>query len=391
MKVTKRNGSQEPVNIEKIINSVKKVCEGLENVDHFTIATKTVGGLYDGVSTKELDELSIQTAVGFVKDDPIYSKVASRLLNSLINKEVTGQEIHSFSQSIQLGYDNGLISQSTLDFVNKNKRKLNSAIKEENTNLFEYYGLKVVYDRYLLKHPTKRFVFETPQYWLLRVACGLSDDVKDVIEFYELLSSLDYMTSTPTLFNSGTTHSQMSSCYLLASPIDDLLDIEKKHKDIAMLSKWAGGIGLSYSNVRGTGSLIKGTNGKSNGIIPFLHSLDANIAAVNQCLLPDSKVETSGGLVEIEELIKGNLVNTTSGLQEIAEVMEGEYEGEVFEIISNGKSITLTPEHPLLIIKNAANHPIEEVERLFNEGLLKAEWLDAKDIRETDILLTTEY
>jgi ribonucleoside-diphosphate reductase alpha chain len=158
-----------------------------------------------------------------------------------------------------------------------------------------------------------------------------------------------------------------------------------------MLSKWAGGIGLSYSNVRGTGSLIKGTNGKSNGIIPFLHSLDANIAAVNQCLLPDSKVETSGGLVEIEELIKGNLVNTTSGLQEIAEVMEGEYEGEVFEIISNGKSITLTPEHPLLIIKNAANHPIEEVERLFNEGLLKAEWLDAKDIRETDILLTTEY
>jgi ribonucleoside-diphosphate reductase alpha chain len=282
MQVRKRNGSLESVNIEKIINSISKVTSDLDGVDHYRIATRTVGGLFDGVSTRELDELSIQTAVGLITEDPIYSKVAARLLDNTISKEVDGQEIHSFTQSIQIGFDNGLIGDETYAFVMENKRKLNAAIKPINTYLFDYYGLKVVYDRYLLKHPTKRTVIETPQYFMLRVACGLSSDAKEAIEFYNLISSLEYMSSTPTLFNSGTRHAQMSSCYLLDSPLDDLVDIEKRHADIAKLSKWAGGIGLSYSRVRGNGALIKGTNGRSNGIVPFLHSLSANVAAVNQ-------------------------------------------------------------------------------------------------------------
>lgn len=282
MQVRKRNGSLEPVNIEKIIHSVNKVTGDLDGVDHYKIATRTVGGLYDGVSTRELDELSIQTAVGFISEDPIYSKVAARLLDNFIDKEIAGQEIHSFSQSIQVGFDNGLIGDDTYAFVMENKRKLNAAIRPTNTYLFDYYGLKVVYDRYLLKHPTLRSVVETPQYFLLRVACGLSNNAKEAIEFYNLISSLEYMSSTPTLFNSGTRHPQMSSCYLLDSPMDDLFDIEKRRADIAKLSKWAGGIGLSYSRVRGNGALIKGTNGKSNGVVPFLHSLSANVAAVNQ-------------------------------------------------------------------------------------------------------------
>lgn len=282
MKVLKRNGTLEPVNLDKIMNSVQRVCEDIDGVDFYKIATKTVGGLYDGVSTKDLDLLSINIAVNFISEDPLYGHVASRLLNNFITKEVTGQEIQSFSQSIQVGFDNGIISQQTYDFVMNNKRKLNSVIKNERSKLFDYYGLKVIYDRYLIKNPHTRLVTETPQYWLLRVSCGLNDNVKDVVEFYNTLSSLDYMTSTPTLFNSGTVKSQMSSCYLLDSPQDDLLDIEKKHKDIAMLSKFAGGIGLDYSRVRGAKALIKGTNGLSNGIVPFLHSLSSNIAAVNQ-------------------------------------------------------------------------------------------------------------
>lgn len=282
MKVRKRSGALEEVNLEKITRALSFVCDGLEEVDTYKIATKTVGGLYDGVPTTELDLLSIQTAVGFIAESPEYSRVAARLLSRYIDKEVSGQDVESFSQSVDACFTAGLIDKTVQDFVQSNKRKLNHAVKPERNDLYEYYGIRTVYDRYLLKHPTRRLVLETPQYFLMRVSCGLAESVEEAVELYNLLSSLEYMTSTPTLFNSGTQHSQMSSCYLLDSPLDDLEDIEKRHADIAQLSKWAGGIGLNYSRVRGSGALIKGTNGKSNGIIPFLHSLSSNVAAVNQ-------------------------------------------------------------------------------------------------------------
>ncbi|NLA36303.1 MAG: ribonucleoside-diphosphate reductase subunit alpha, partial [Actinobacteria bacterium] len=139
-----------------------------------------------------------------------------------------------------------------------------------------------VYDRYLLRHPETRMVIETPQYFLMRVACGLSTNPEDAIEFYQLISSLEYLPSSPTLFNSGTQHPQMSSCYLLDSPADSLDGIYKRYHDVARLSKHAGGIGLSYSRIRSKGSLIRGTNGLSNGIVPWLKTLDSSVAAVNQ-------------------------------------------------------------------------------------------------------------
>lgn len=282
MQVRKRNGNLEAVNIEKITKSVARSCDGLDGIDYGDIAYKTVGGLYDGVTSRELDELSIRTAVGLITQDPSYSKAAARLLSSYVAKEVDRQDINSFSDSIESNHASGLIGPETHAFVMENRRKLNAAIKKERTHLFEYYGLRIVYDRYLLRHPTTRKVTETPQYWLMRVACGLSETVREAVELYDLLSGLSYMTSTPTLFNSGTRHPQMSSCYLLDSPLDELADIQKRQSDIAALSKWAGGIGLSMSRIRGSGDLIKGTNGKSNGIGPFAHALSANVAAVNQ-------------------------------------------------------------------------------------------------------------
>ena len=282
MKVKKRSGGFEDVNLDKITKAVGYACGGLDQVDPYQIAIKTVGGMYDGVTTAELDLLSIQTAIGFIAENPEYTRVASRLLSRYIDKEVSTQDIESFSQSIVATHDAGLVSDEVMEFVQANKRKLNYSIKSERNDLFDYYGIRTVYDRYLLKHPQKRTVLETPQYFFMRVSCGLAETVEEAVELYNLLSSLEYMASTPTLFNSGTRHSQMSSCYLLDSPLDDLVDIEKRRSDIALLSKWAGGIGLSYSRVRGSGSLIKGTNGKSNGIVPFLHSLSSNVAAVNQ-------------------------------------------------------------------------------------------------------------
>lgn len=282
MQVRKRNGDLEPVNMDKIVNSIKRVCGNLEGFDHTKIAVKTVGGLYDGVTTRELDLLSIQTTVGYIIEDPINSKAAGQLMANFIEKEVAEQEIHSFSQSIQRSFDEGLLSQQTLDLVMANKRKLNAAIKPKRDEQFEYFGIKTIYDRYLLKHPQTRLVLETPQYFLMRVAAGLAENAQEVVELYDLLSSLEYMTSTPTLFNSGTKHTQMSSCYLLDSSMDDLRDIYKRYQDIALMSKFAGGIGVSASRIRSSGALIKGTNGKSNGIVPWLHTLSGSVAAVNQ-------------------------------------------------------------------------------------------------------------
>ena len=282
MSVRKRDGALEPVDVNKIVRAVSRSGEGLTQVDCLKVATKTIGGLYDGATTKELDNLSIQTAAQLIAEEPEYSKLAARLLSTYISKEVANQDIHSFSQSIAAGFRAGLISESYANFVSSNSRKLNSAILLDRNALFEYFGLRTLYDRYLLKNPKTREVLETPQYFFMRVALGLSQTASEVVEFYNLLSSLEYMPSTPTLFNSATRHPQMSSCYLLDSPQDDLESIYKKYTDIALLSKFSGGIGVAYHRVRSQGSLIESTNGHSNGIIPWLKTLDSSVSAVNQ-------------------------------------------------------------------------------------------------------------
>ncbi len=282
MHVRKRDGSLEPVDIVQITKKVARCGAGLLHINPYLVASKAISGIYDGVTTTELDTLLIQTAAMLISEEPEYSKLASRLLTNFIDKEVGVQKIKCFSDSIEAGYRNELIGDELLQFVRENKKALNSAIQEERCDLFEYFGLRTVYDRYLLKNPSTRKVTETSQFFFMRVACGLSRSLEEAKEFYQLISSFQYMPATPTLFNSGTRHPQMSSCYLLDSPNDSLEAIYQKYLDIALLSKYAGGIGVSFSRVRSFGSLIKGTNGKSNGIIPFLKTLDSSVAAVNQ-------------------------------------------------------------------------------------------------------------
>ncbi len=282
MRVRKRDGSLEPVDVTKIVERVVSCCQGLNEVDPLRVATKAISGLYDGASTKELDNLCIQTASLLIGEEPEYSRLAARLLAIYVDEEVRSQKIKSFADSVQFGFQSGLISAATAEFVQKNKAILSAAIEPYRTDRFEYFGLRTVYDRYLLKNPKSRQVFETPQYFFMRVAVGLAQSPEEAVEFYKLISSHDYMPSTPTLFNSGTLRPQMSSCYLLDSPADDLHAIYSRYTDIALLSKFAGGIGVAYSRVRARGSLIQGTNGHSNGIIPWLKTLDSSVAAVNQ-------------------------------------------------------------------------------------------------------------
>lgn len=280
--LTKRDGQKELLDPAALLRAIKVHCHGLEDVDPDFIANKVLRGLYNGVATEEVDNLLIQNTAMLIGDEPQYSKLAARLLNTLINDEVKKHGITNFSQSIEYGHTVGLLSDSVLALVQNNRDRLNQAISEEQSDRFEYFGLRTVHDRYLLKDPTKRTVFETPQYFFMRVACGLSQTPEEAIEFYELMSSFEYMPSTPTLFNSATLRSQMSSCYLLDSPDDSLESIYDKYKDVALLSKFAGGVGLAFHRVRSQGSLIRGTNGKSNGVIPFLKTLDSSVSAVNQ-------------------------------------------------------------------------------------------------------------
>src|SRR5687768_5720450 len=234
MAVTKRSGEREPVDVNKIVRAVSRCGEGLHDVDAMRVALKTIAGLYDGATTRELDELSIRTAASLMVEEPEYSRLAARLLAGFIDKEVQGLSVYSFSQSIRLGFDVGLINERVLGCVEANARKLNDAIETDRTSQLEYFGLRTLYDRYLLRHPTRRLVLETPQHFWMRIAVSLTATIAEAIELYRVFSNLDYIASSPTLFNAGTRHEQLSSCFLLDSPEDSLESIYDKYKDVAL-------------------------------------------------------------------------------------------------------------------------------------------------------------
>ncbi|WUW36971.1 ribonucleoside-diphosphate reductase subunit alpha [Streptomyces sp. NBC_01462] len=259
----------------------------LPGADPGRVAAAALRGRSTHADDAELRELATEAAAGLISEDPVYSRLAARLLTVGIAEEAASQGVTTFSESITTGRREGLIADRTADFVELHAARLDALIDTAGDDRFGYFGLRTLHSRYLLRHPITRKVVETPQHFMLRVASGLAEDdtarsVDEVAALYGLMSRLDYLPSSPTLFNSGTRHPQMSSCYLLDSPLDELDSIYDRYHQVARLSKHAGGIGLSYSRIRSRGSLIRGTNGHSNGIVPFLKTLDASVAAVNQ-------------------------------------------------------------------------------------------------------------
>ena len=280
LEVVKRDGTREEIKIEKILGAVNRACRGIPGVEAIEIAKRTINGLHGGATTQELDELSINNAVMLMAEEPRYSKVAARMLSEMIHKEV-GRDT-SFREYIRQALDLGLLASNVGELALPQVERLEYAIHHERDDGFEYFGLRTIADRYLLRHPKNRNLIERPQWMFMRVALGLSKTVDEAIELYEIVSQFLYMPSTPTLFNSGTRHPQMSSCYLLTVAEDSLDGIYKSITDCARLSKFSGGIGIDWTPVRSSGALIKGTNGLSNGIIPFLKVFDSSVHAVNQ-------------------------------------------------------------------------------------------------------------
>ncbi|MEU6063508.1 MULTISPECIES: ribonucleoside-diphosphate reductase subunit alpha [Streptomyces] len=270
-----------------LLRTLTELTADLPDADPGRVAAAALRGRSARADETELRELATEAAAGLISEDPAYSRLAARLLTLSIRAEAASQGVTSFTGSVAVGHREGLIADRTAAFVRLHAERLDALVDAAGDDRFGYFGLRTLHSRYLLRHPITRKVVETPQHFMLRVAAGLAEDdtsrsVDEVAALYGLMSRLDYLPSSPTLFNSGTRHPQMSSCYLLDSPLDELDSIYDRYHQVARLSKHAGGIGLSYSRIRSRGSLIRGTNGHSNGIVPFLKTLDASVAAVNQ-------------------------------------------------------------------------------------------------------------
>ncbi|MFD9069925.1 MULTISPECIES: ribonucleoside-diphosphate reductase subunit alpha [Streptomyces] len=274
-----------------LLRTLTDLTVDLPDADPGRVAAAALRGRSAKADEAELRELATEAAAGLISEDPAYSRLAARLLTIGIREEAASQGVTSFSDSVAVGHREGLIADRTAEFTTLHAERLDSLVEDALADgadrRFGYFGLRTLHSRYLLRHPITRKVVETPQHFMLRVAAGLAEDdsvraLDEVAALYRLMSRLDYLPSSPTLFNSGTRHPQMSSCYLLDSPLDELDSIYDRYHQVARLSKHAGGIGLSYSRIRSRGSLIRGTNGHSNGIVPFLKTLDASVAAVNQ-------------------------------------------------------------------------------------------------------------
>lgn len=281
MYVLKRNGKKQEVHFDKISQRLKKLCgSDLKDVDPIEVAQQVCHGLHPGIKTSDLDILAAEIAAGKCTKHPSYGTFAGRILMSNLHKTTNPR----YSEVAKLLHSMDLFSQPCFDFVMKHREVLDKAIITANDYSYDYFAFKTLEKSYLLRHrDVSRGVIERPQYLLMRVAVGLQQpDLAKVLETYRLLSDKWFTCATPTLYNSGSKNPQMSSCFLLTMKSDSISGIFDTVKQCAEISKCAGGIGLSVSNIRASGSYISGTNGRSNGLVPMLRVLNSTSAYVDQ-------------------------------------------------------------------------------------------------------------
>lgn len=295
LKVRKASGEVVAFNRYNLTKTLSHHIKGLENdIDMNLIVSGIENSIYDGMTTKEISQIMIMTVRSYIDRDPAYSILAARLLLNTIYENVISEDLdyenldslyqNSFVNNVKSAVEAGLLSQDMLDY---NLEWLASKIKPERDEIFNFLGIQTLYDRYFIKDPVTKQMFDTPQGFWMRVAMGVAlaekpeNREKYAVEFYEIMSTLQYIPSTPTLFHSGTTNPQLSSCYLNTVE-DDLASIFKVIGDTAQMSKWSGGLSTDWTNVRGIGALIRGTGVESQGIVPFLKIANDTTAAINR-------------------------------------------------------------------------------------------------------------
>lgn len=279
MQVVKRDESSEPVKLDKITARIKKQTWGLDAnyIDYMEVVKKTISGLHDGITTTELDNLAAETAASMTSSHPDYSLLASRIAITRLYKSVP----KPFSKNAKKIYDAGFLSDEIYELIKNNARKINSMIVTDRDYNIDYFGFKTLERSYLLKVDGE--ISETPQHLYMRVALGIwGDDWENVQKTYDMLSEGYFTHATPTLFNAGTRRSQLASCFLIGNKGDSIEGLFDTVKDIAQISKWAGGVGLHVHDVRAKGSFIKGTGGKSDGLVPMMKTYNEVARWINQ-------------------------------------------------------------------------------------------------------------
>ncbi len=403
LKIVADDGTELPLDRKRLSRVIKEAARGLSGVDPDLILRDTLHNVFDGIAERDLRAAVCMSGRALIERNPDYSRATARLLLDNLRHEalsfLEGARVEAtqaemakrypeyFEAYVKRAVELELLDPRLHEF---DMAQITAALKPERDLQFTYLGLQTLYDRYFI-HTDNGIRFELPQAFFMRVAMGLAMNEIDrearAIEFYDLLSSFDFMSSTPTLFNSATLRPQLSSCYLTTVP-DDLDGIFSSIKDDALLSKYAGGLGNDWTRVRGMGAHIKGTNGKSQGIVPFLKVANDTAVAVNQCFAGDTLVHTADGAKPIQDIEVGDLVLGQRGVyREVRKCMTWNQTDPMVEIdIKHAiDPLRVTSGHPLWAIRGI---PMEQAsERSYQwleKGKVKPEWVDAGKLKKGD-------
>jgi ribonucleoside-diphosphate reductase alpha subunit len=397
MQVVKRDGRKEDVSFDKVLERIRKACAQpvALNVNATAIAQRVIDQIFDGVRTSQLDDLACQLAVSLSTLHLDYGTLAARIAvsNHQKNTEASFTKVMDAlaSQKMpQTGEPVTYISQEILDIVRKHGAEIDAYISHDRDYLFDYFGFKTLEKSYLLRDSAKN-VLERPQHMWMRVSLALwgSTDLKRAFDTYDLMSTKKFTHATPTLFNAGTPRQQLSSCFLLAMADDSISGIYKTLGDCAAISKHAGGIGLHVHNVRARGSIIRGTNGTSNGLIPMLRVFNNTARYVDQCFTPDTLVKTETGLKKIRDIQENEKVLTSDGNYNLVKKCVSHfYKGALLHItIDDGANtpVRLTPEHPILSIISHKDTK-ENILKALQLGTSQLEYNESKDLSVGDFI-----
>jgi len=397
MRVQKRNGNLENVSFDKVINRIKTLCEKepvCKNIDPTLIAQKVCARIYDGVKTTELDELAAQITVAMCTTHIEYATLAGRIIISNNHKNTK----NTFTETMALlfneqdgtsGKMKGLISKSVYNVILENKEQLDQVIDHERDFTFDFFSFKTLEKAYLMK--VNGAVAERIQYMFLRVALGIhGTDVDAAINTYHLMSTKAMIHATPTLFHSGCEYPQLLSCFLLGT--DDSVDgIYKTISDCAMISKWAGGIGIHISNIRSNNSVIRGTHGKTSGIVPMLKVYNETARYVNQCFTPDTIVYTPEGHKRIDEInIKDRVVTKDGSFKRVLGIAKNEIQEKLISIRSTHsiEGVKCTKVHEVFALKNQKRMTnFTTIKGRLDAGTIHPTFVPAGEISREDFLV----
>ena len=401
MRVTKRNGDLEEIAFDKILIRIKKLGQEANiNINYQQLVMKVIDQLFDTIPTTKIDELAAEQCASLSTLHPDYATLAGRIIVSNHQKNTDSDfsnvmmELYNFVDIH--GNHNPLVSLQLFSFVNKYSKQLNEMIVHDRDFYIDYFGFKTLERAYLFKKGNS--IIERPQYMWMRVAIGIHGDICNenslalVKETYDLMSQKYFTHATPTLFNAGTSRSQMSSCYLIAMEDDSIEGIFNTLKDCAHISKWAGGIGLHIHNIRAKGTHIHGTNGTSNGLIPMLRVFNNTARYVDQCVHPETIIYTTNGPLQIQNCSFGEtkIFNLTGNCETIENVLEHPYEGEIYNIETMHciDNLKITPEHPIFVLRNQTkgiNYNV--IKNRIEKNLINFEWIEAKELDLNDMII----